>query len=85
MVATLGLDFLNANSSSNGDLSTIYVLAASWLARLSDRRPFGAMIRLIQSEGYATARSIRFSITVVILAVTFGAAGWVYGQAAQGP
>jgi hypothetical protein len=43
------------------------------------------MIRLIESEGYTMARTVRLSIAVLILAVTFGAAGWVYGQAAQGP
>jgi hypothetical protein len=30
-------------------------------------------------------RTLRFSIAVLILALTFGTAGWVYGQAAQGP
>jgi hypothetical protein len=30
-------------------------------------------------------RMFRFSIAVLILALTFGAARWVYGQAAQGP
>ena len=28
-------------------------------------------------------RMFRFSIAVLLLALTFGAAGWVYGQAAQ--
>jgi hypothetical protein len=30
-------------------------------------------------------RMFRLSIAVLILALTFGAAGWVYGQVAQGP
>jgi len=30
-------------------------------------------------------RTLRLSIAVLILVLTFGAAGWVYGQAAQGP
>ena len=30
------------------------------------------------------SRTIRSSIAILILAMTFGAAGWVYGQAAQG-
>jgi hypothetical protein len=30
-------------------------------------------------------RTLRFSIAILTLALTFGAAGWVYGQAAQGP
>ena len=30
-------------------------------------------------------RTLRLSIVVLVLAVTFGAAGWVYGQATQGP
>jgi hypothetical protein len=29
-------------------------------------------------------RKLRSSVAVLILALTFGAAGWVYGQAAQG-
>jgi hypothetical protein len=28
---------------------------------------------------------MRISVALLILALTFGAAGWVYGQAAQGP
>ena len=30
-------------------------------------------------------RTLRLSIAVLMLALTFGAAGWVYGQGAQGP
>jgi hypothetical protein len=30
-------------------------------------------------------RILRFSVAVLILALMFGAAGWVYGQAAQAP
>ena len=30
-------------------------------------------------------RMLRVSLAVLILALTFGAAGWVYGQGAQGP